>query len=175
MATLKQLVDETTNIKNDIVTCHTNLKNNLIDKGVECSEADKMQTLVDKVKEIEVGHKIATGAYSSEVVISSTGYSKVRINTSLSFVPSQIILNTGNYRRYSTGGTVASTGDLTNNVLVDSSVSKDSFATTKIATSGIITDFYITNITESGFDFYYKINIASYYVKLTNMKWYAIS
>ena len=26
MATLKQLVDETTNIKNELKTCHTNLK-----------------------------------------------------------------------------------------------------------------------------------------------------
>ena len=30
MSTLKQLVDETTNIKNELRTCHSNLKNNLI-------------------------------------------------------------------------------------------------------------------------------------------------
>ena len=30
MSTLKQLVDETTNIKNELKTCHTNLKSNLI-------------------------------------------------------------------------------------------------------------------------------------------------
>ena len=29
MATLKNLVDETTNIKDELKTCHTNLKNNL--------------------------------------------------------------------------------------------------------------------------------------------------
>ena len=30
MATLKNLVDETTNIKNELVECHSNLKNNII-------------------------------------------------------------------------------------------------------------------------------------------------
>ena len=49
MATLKSLVDETNNIKNELKTCHTTLKNNLIAKGVECSEDDKMSSLVDKV------------------------------------------------------------------------------------------------------------------------------
>lgn len=52
MSTLKKLVDETTNIKDELVTCHTNLKNNLITKGVECSDADKLLSLVNKVGEI---------------------------------------------------------------------------------------------------------------------------
>ena len=50
MTTLKTLVDETTNIKNELVECHTNLKNNLSAKGVEVSSSDKMSNLVDKVK-----------------------------------------------------------------------------------------------------------------------------
>ena len=49
MATLKSLVDETTNIKNELVICHSNLKNNLIEKGVECSDTDKMSSLIDKI------------------------------------------------------------------------------------------------------------------------------
>ena len=52
MSTLKELVNETTNIKDELVTCHTNLKNNLITKGVECSDADKLLSLVNKVGEI---------------------------------------------------------------------------------------------------------------------------
>lgn len=52
MATLKNLVDETTNIKNELVACHSNLKNSLIEKGVECSEGDKMLSLIDKVKDV---------------------------------------------------------------------------------------------------------------------------
>lgn len=52
MATLKNLVDETTNIKDELKTCHTNLKNNLITKGVECSDTDKLLSLVNKVGEI---------------------------------------------------------------------------------------------------------------------------
>lgn len=53
MTTLKSLVDETTNIKDELVECHTNLKNNLIEKGVECSDADKMPTLINKVNDVE--------------------------------------------------------------------------------------------------------------------------
>ena len=49
MATLKSLVDETSNIKNELVECHTNLKNSLIAKGVECSDTDKMSSLINKV------------------------------------------------------------------------------------------------------------------------------
>ena len=54
MSTLKELVNETTNIKDELVTCHTNLKNNLITKGVECSDADKLLSLVNKVGEISM-------------------------------------------------------------------------------------------------------------------------
>lgn len=61
MSTLKQLVDETTNIKNELKTCHANLKTNLIDKGVECSNTDKLLSLANKVGEIELGKKWASG------------------------------------------------------------------------------------------------------------------
>lgn len=50
MATLKNLVDETTNIKNELKTCHANLRNNLISKGVECSTTDKMSSLINNIK-----------------------------------------------------------------------------------------------------------------------------
>ena len=52
MATLKSLVDETTNIKNELKTCHATLKNNLIEKGVECSEDDKILDLITKVESL---------------------------------------------------------------------------------------------------------------------------
>ena len=49
MATLKNLIDETTNIKNELKTCHTNLKNNLNAKGIAVSATDKILNLIDKV------------------------------------------------------------------------------------------------------------------------------
>lgn len=58
MTTLKSLVDETSNIKDELVECHTNLKNNLIKKGVECSDADKMPILVDKVRSIKASNLV---------------------------------------------------------------------------------------------------------------------
>ena len=59
MATLKSLVDETTNIKNELVECCTNLKNNLIKKGVECEDSDKMPNLIDKVKDVSLSSAIS--------------------------------------------------------------------------------------------------------------------
>lgn len=61
MSTLKKLVDETTNIKNELKTCHTNLKANLIDKGVEVLEADKIGDLIGNVKNIQTVRGIVKG------------------------------------------------------------------------------------------------------------------
>ena len=61
MATLKSLVDETTNIKNELVSCHSNLKNNLIKKGVKCSSTDKMPSLIDKIAGIVVVDNVIAG------------------------------------------------------------------------------------------------------------------
>ena len=58
MATLKSLVDETTNIKDELVECHNNLKNNLNAKGVEVLDLDKMSSLIDKVGDIETSVKV---------------------------------------------------------------------------------------------------------------------
>ena len=53
MATLKNLVDETTNIKNELKTCHTDLRNSLVSLGVECNVNDKLSDLVSKTNEIK--------------------------------------------------------------------------------------------------------------------------
>ena len=58
MATLKSLVDETTNIKNELVECHATLKNKLTEKGIECNNTDKILALINKVKNIQVSKKV---------------------------------------------------------------------------------------------------------------------
>ena len=73
MATLKSLVDETTDIKNELKTCHVNLKNNLIAKGVECSDNDKMSSLIDKVNGITIAQ--ITAGDSILMYCDSSGYS----------------------------------------------------------------------------------------------------
>lgn len=98
MATLKNLVDETTNIKNELITCHTNLKNNLIEKGVVCGNSDKLLSLVDKVKKIELGKKWASGSINSSGSKTlfrkwnnSSDYNTYYITIPLSFKPSYVI------------------------------------------------------------------------------------
>ena len=104
MATLSSLVAETTNIKNELITCHTNLKNNLIKKGVECSDTDKLLSLVGKVGKIEQGKKWASGEYI--VNFPDTFVYSVEIDLSnLSFTPSVIVCELKNMKAWnSTGG-----------------------------------------------------------------------
>ena len=61
MATLKSLVDETSNIKNELDECHTNLKTNLVAKGVECSATDKMLNLINKINYIQQSYNVVAG------------------------------------------------------------------------------------------------------------------
>lgn len=46
------LVSELNSVADELVECHTNLKNNLIEKGVEVSSGDKLRGLVDKIENI---------------------------------------------------------------------------------------------------------------------------
>ena len=61
MATLKNLVDETTNIKNELKTCYANLVTNLVEKGVDVSSGDKLSALVDKIPNIKQSYNVITG------------------------------------------------------------------------------------------------------------------
>jgi hypothetical protein len=85
MATLKNLVDETTNIKNELVACHGDLKKNLIKKGVECSDSDKMSSLVDRVNNIK-GFKIVPGdTYSIPGFVSKSNNTTTTMNVVTDF------------------------------------------------------------------------------------------
>lgn len=55
----KQLVDETSNIKNELVRCHADLKTKLKAKDVDVLETDKMADLINKVNTIEQGYKVS--------------------------------------------------------------------------------------------------------------------
>lgn len=103
MSTLKQLADETTNIKNELRTCHSNLKNNLIEKGVECSNTDKLLRLANKVGEIELGKKWASGEHI--VNFPSTFVYSVEIDLSnLSFTPSVVVCELKNIQVWNSAG-----------------------------------------------------------------------
>ena len=55
------LVSELNNIADELVKCHSSLKNNLIAKGVECSDSDKMSNLIDKVDNMVSFAKVSIG------------------------------------------------------------------------------------------------------------------
>ena len=59
MATLKNLVDETTNIKNELTRCYDNLRSNLTNKNIDFLDSDKLEMLIDKVSQIKTYEKVA--------------------------------------------------------------------------------------------------------------------
>ena len=73
MATLKQLVDETTNIKNDIVDCYNNLKDTLATKGVEVSNINNLHSLVESANNI-LAYRL-TDSMNFERITTSERYS----------------------------------------------------------------------------------------------------
>ena len=96
MATLKNLVDETTTIKDELVTCHSNLKNNLTEKGIECSDADKMSSLIDRVRNIATAHFTVGDDVTVHTDNSENFYSKV---TEYTYYPFEyVFICDGGYR-----------------------------------------------------------------------------
>lgn len=61
MSTLNNITTQIDSIKTDIVTSHTNLKNALIEKGVEVLPTDKMSNLIDLVEDIITQQKTTIG------------------------------------------------------------------------------------------------------------------
>ena len=99
MATLKNLVDETTNIKNELKECHTNLKNNLIEKGVDIlpTNSKKMSNLIEKVKSIKAYPSRVNVGDNHSVFFDSTNYSEAGISY-VDVVSFSNFVVPGNYR-----------------------------------------------------------------------------
>ena len=96
MATLKNLVDETTNIKNELVECHTNLKNNLITKGIEAGSLDKLSVLVGKIKNITATY--ITAGDSISLYKDTKTYSLSKITEYTYFPIEYVFMANGDYR-----------------------------------------------------------------------------
>lgn len=95
MTTLKSLVDETTNIKNELKTCHTNLENNLVAKGVEVGSDEKLSNLIDYVAKLEIPN-VSIVAGNSKIFYS--GGSKSTYMTQYQLIHSYQCLYNGTYR-----------------------------------------------------------------------------
>ena len=69
-SSLQSIINENISIKDDISTCCDNFKNNLIDKGVEVLETDKMSDLVDKIDLLDKKKPIPDDLINSRDLIS---------------------------------------------------------------------------------------------------------
>ena len=161
MATLKSLVDETTNIKNEIVECCDNLKDILVNKDISCDNTDKLSTLIDKVGDIELGKKWASGTFPAYRPSGNVSSYKITINTNLQFTPSVIIFITKGIWTHSLQW---------NTNLVVTNLAK---TTLKVSTDKSTTASYsIENITNNSFDFVFSTT-ASHNAQYQEGTWYA--
>ena len=108
MTALKSLVDETSNIKNELKTCHSNLKNNLIEKGVEIASNSKLLDLINKIGNINTWNFASGEATSTEKTErfyklngAQAGTSGITLfpasATGLSFAPDILVLISSSY------------------------------------------------------------------------------
>ena len=154
MSTLKQLVDETTNIKNELITCHANLKTNLIDKGVQILEEDKILNLVRKIADIKE-LKFAIGTTSV------TGSGSYSIN-GLDFKPNLVIMTYKEDRISLIFSELEFVGEDCNNLNILCNDSTAGFE--KYALSGVYAGVY-----DDGF----KIYMSTGYTSTRTCNWFA--
>lgn len=152
------LVSELNNIADELVECHTNLKNTLIAKGVECSDADKMSSLVNKVENIETGIKFSTGTITGNFGSSTTAGNSYTIDINLDFTPSKIFVLIPSL----------TFDDNHSNIVVKN----DASVTIRKAPS-IYCSFIISDITKKSFTFRVVPSTSTYPVQLTKITWYA--
>ena len=90
MATLKSLVDETTNIKNELVECRNTLKTNLEIKGISIDEQDNIITLIEKISDISTS-KYFSSDFSFNLPAGTTTQTHTR-ELDIDFIPTIVII-----------------------------------------------------------------------------------
>lgn len=86
-APLEDVKNKVIEIENSLQATKDYFKNVLIDKDIECNEIDGMLNLINKVKDISIGKKWASGEYDS---VYTNKTSQIAMN--LDFVPSMIFV-----------------------------------------------------------------------------------
>lgn len=92
-ATLSQITEFNKEMNDEISYQCSRLSQNLKSKGVETLITDKMSSLINKVSDIQLGKKWASGSFSSQEGDSGQGITKKNIRTNLPFTPTRIVIN----------------------------------------------------------------------------------
>ena len=83
-SSLKDVIDAQSICNNTIENCRIDLKNKLIEKGIDVKETNNIRSLISKLDEINIGKKWASGSIAE-------GSTSIQI-TNLEFTPSFVIL-----------------------------------------------------------------------------------
>ena len=92
-SSLVDTVEHVKNVNDEIYFLKAKLENNLIEKGIECSDTNKMSSLIDKITNIELGIKWASGNLGTYFNSNNNRvWSSVTVEMNLSFIPSTIFI-----------------------------------------------------------------------------------
>lgn len=164
---MSSLSTELNNMADELVQCHTNLKNNLIEKGVECSDADKMSNLIDKIPSIPLGKKYASGTLSTLRVYNNNKFATVSLN--LSFTPSQIFFT---FDEADTSLDAQKIKNITISNVISPSSSKGYVVEISNQYS-VSVNLYIADITKTSFNLYMEWLGNARYMDFRGITWYA--
>lgn len=166
---LSSAIQYSENINSKISTLKIKLENNLIQKGVSCSNTDKFSSLINKVNDISLeslgGRKWASGSLTVDMIMSNNGtVQSKKISCTLDFIPRFVFIGGAyvSFREYDY--TMAEHGLFISNL-------------DNVRPSSRTTDRYvsITGLSETGFTINVLGTSTSYYTKLsiTDGTWYA--
>ena len=155
MSTLKELINATTSIKNDISSCHDLIIKKLTDKGVSVNKTSKLKQLIEQIDDINGsstnGKRIVYGTSTrnqSSLSGTITGFSYERITLSgLDFVPSRLIVYIEDIGFYSSTNRIQ-------RICIDSSYCYDPYTAFVVTDATLACVGYIAGITSTSFLFY---------------------
>ena len=108
-SSLVNTVEYVKNVNDEIYYLKNKLENNLIGKGVECSDNCTMSSLINKINDIAIGKKWASGLIVEETLTADANRTITKsITTNLSFTPSLVFvpMKYVGFKQYDTTDTV---------------------------------------------------------------------
>ena len=167
-SSLNNAVDFANNIKSEIQTIKTTLSSNLSNKKVTVSSSESLTSLVNKVNNIYLGKKFASGTIEDNAY-STRQHHSITVPMNLDFVPSHVIVEFGKT-------TFSGNGEGVNYKHTISSKNNTEYIDgNHMDMYGVYPQIFFEKVSQSSFRFkvHMEYTDKGYYIYLRNVKWYA--
>ena len=167
-SSLNNAVDFANNIKSEIQTIKTALSSNLSNKKVTVSSSESLTSLVNKVNNINLGKKFASGTIKDKSY-SARQHHSITVPMNLDFVPSYIIVEFGE---------ITFSGEIEGvkrKYTISSKNNTEYIEGNFINIYDVYPQIFFEDVNRYSFriKMQMKFTDTSYYIYLRNVKWYA--